>query len=376
MSGEVQPIVMPKWGLAMQEGMLAAWHVEEGQVLAKGQEIMDIETSKIANVFESPVSGKLRRKVVEAGETLPVGALLGVVADESVPEAAVDAFVAEFQAKFAEQMAASAAASGGPEPAYVEVEGRRLRYLELGEAEGVPVVFIHGYGGDLNNWLFNQPALAEKHKTYAVDLPGHGGSSKEVGTGTVQAMSEALLGLLAALGVHRAHLVGHSMGAAVALNLVLHHPEHVASATLLCPAGLGPDISMEYINGFIEANRRKKLEPVLQMLVANPDLVTGDMIEDVLKYKRLDGVDQALKKLRDALFPGGQQALVLKGQIGSARHPVQVIWGAEDRVVPAQHAKGLPGNVKVTILEGAGHLAHMEKATEVNQLVEQLVAGV
>ena len=51
---DIQTIVMPKWGLAMQEGMVAAWHVNVGDTLAKGQEIMDIETSKIANVFESP----------------------------------------------------------------------------------------------------------------------------------------------------------------------------------------------------------------------------------------------------------------------------------------------------------------------------------
>ncbi|MEK0083558.1 acetoin dehydrogenase dihydrolipoyllysine-residue acetyltransferase subunit [Benzoatithermus flavus] len=372
MSDAIQTIVMPKWGLAMQEGLLAAWHVEEGQAIEKGQEILDIETSKIANVFESPVSGKLRKKVVREGETTPVGALLGVVADDSVSDAAIEAFIADFQAKFAEAQAASIA-SAGPEPAFVEVAGRRLRYLEMGEAEGVPVVFVHGFGGDLNNWLFNQPAIAEKHTTYAVDLPGHGGSSKEVGAGTVQAMSEALLGFLAALGVHRAHLVGHSMGGAVALNLALHHPEHVASATLICSAGLGPDISMDYIDGFIAANRRKKMEPVLQMLVANPDLVTGEMIEDVLKYKRLDGVEQALKIMREALFPNGRQALVLKGQVDGVRHPVQVIWGAEDRVVPVAHAEGLPANVKVTILEGAGHLAHMEKAQEVNALIEEIV---
>ena len=84
---------MPKWGLAMQEGMLAAWHVEEGQEVAKGQEIADIETSKIANAFESPVGGRLRRRLVGAGETVPVGALLAVVADPSVPDAELDAFV-------------------------------------------------------------------------------------------------------------------------------------------------------------------------------------------------------------------------------------------------------------------------------------------
>jgi len=370
MSDPIHTIVMPKWGLAMQEGMLASWHVAEGQDVEKGQEIADIETSKIANVFESPVSGKLRRRLVEPGETVPVGALLAVVADTSVADAEIDAFISDFQAKFAESQTASASAKG-PEPEFVELDGRRLRYLKMGDAGGDPVIFLHGYGADLNNWLFNQPAVAEKRTTYALDLPGHGGSSREVGEGTIHAMAQVVLGLMGALGIDRTHLVAHSMGGAVALELALRHPEKIASATVICPAGLGSDISMEYINGFIEANRRKKMEPVLRMLVANPDLVTGEMIEDVLKYKRLDGVDAALKKMREALFPGGKQALVLKDQlVAGADRPIQVIWGRQDRVVPSAHADDLPGAVQVSVFDDAGHLAHMEKAGEVNALIE------
>ena len=112
---EIQPIVMPKWGLAMQEGMLAAWHVAEGQDVTKGQEIADIETSKIANAFESPVAGPLRRRLVGEGETVLVGALLAVVADASISDDAIEAFVTDFQANFAAS-AAESAADTGPEP--------------------------------------------------------------------------------------------------------------------------------------------------------------------------------------------------------------------------------------------------------------------
>jgi pyruvate dehydrogenase E2 component (dihydrolipoamide acetyltransferase) len=372
MAGAIEAIVMPKWGLAMEEGVVTAWHIAEGATIAKGQEIADIETSKIANVFESLVSGKVRRIVAQTGETLPVGALLAVVADDKVADSDIDAFVAKAAEELKEALAARAGEKK-PEPETVDIAGgRKIRYLKLGEAGGAPVVFIHGYGGDLNNWLFNQEVLAESHATYAIDLPGHGGSSKDVGAGDLGSMCEAVAAWMDALKIERAHLVGHSMGGAVALKLAATQPSKVASATLICPAGLGPEVSMEYINGFIETSRGKKLEPILQMLVADPGLVTRDMIEDVLKFKRLDGVDAALRKMRDAMFPGGRQGVLLRDDVGKTQAPLQVIVGAKDRIVPAAHAKGLPGNVKVHVFDEAGHMPHMEAASEVNRLIGEI----
>ena len=367
MSDAVKPVVMPKWGLAMQEGMVARWLVEEGAQIAAGEEILDIETSKIANVFESPVAGTLRRRVVGEGETVPVGALLGVVADGAVPDAELDGFVADFQEQFAAH--AAEAAETGPEPATIEAGGRRFRYLEMGSGEGPPVLFIHGFGGDLYSWQFNQEALAESQVTYALDLPGHGGSAKDLGSGQadVGALATAVIDFLDAKEIGKAHLVGHSLGGAIALDLALNHPERVASATLLCPAALGPEINMAYIDGFMQARRRKQLQPVLEMLVADPAMVSREMIEEVLKYKRLDGVEAALNRIAGDTFAGGRQALQLTGRLGELSVPVQVIWGRKDQILPASHAEGLPASLSVTLLDDAGHMAHMEKAAEVNQ---------
>ena len=156
---EIQPIVMPKWGLAMQEGMLAAWHVAVGQEVKKGQEIADIETSKIANAFESPVSGPLRRRLVGEGETVAVGALLAVVADPSIADEVIEAFVADFQASFA--ASAAEAAASGPEPEFVEAGGRRLRYLKIGERRR--------NAGRLHPWL------RRRSQQLAVQSAGPGG---------------------------------------------------------------------------------------------------------------------------------------------------------------------------------------------------------
>ena len=374
MSDQIKPIVMPKWGLAMQEGMVAKWLVEQGAEVNSGDEILDIETSKIANVFESPVAGPLRRVVVGEGETVPVGALLGVVADSSVSDADLDAFIARFQEEFA---AHAVEAEAAPEPETIDAGGRRIRYLALGEGDGVPIAFIHGFGGDLNNWQFNQEALAAGRPTYALDLPGHGGSTKDLGAGPVdaKALADAVLDFMEAKGMAKAHLVGHSLGGAIALHLALDRGDRVGSVTAICSAGLGPEINMAYIDGFMAAKRRKQLQPVLEMLVADPEMVSREMIEDVLKFKRLDGVETALNRIVEGTFADGRQAVQLTGRLGELGVPVQVIWGGQDRIIPVRHSEGLPNTVRVHVFDGAGHMVHMEKAAEVNDLIQAFIGS-
>ena len=129
----IKPITMPKWGLAMDEGMLARWAVEVGAEIAPGQEIMDIETTKIANVFESPVGGILRKQVVSEGETVPVGALLGVVSEPDVPDGEVEAFVTEFLENFVPEETDDA---GAPAPEVVETASGVIRRLKAGPDDG------------------------------------------------------------------------------------------------------------------------------------------------------------------------------------------------------------------------------------------------
>ena len=230
---------------------------------------MDIETTKIANVFESPVAGVLRKKVVQEGETVPVGALLGVVSEPGVPDAEVEKFVGEFLANFKPPEKGS---SGGPTPEFVDVGGKRIRYLKAGPDEGTPIILIHGFGADHLGWMFNQAELAADRPVYAIDLPGHGGSSKEVGDGATRDLAKAVTDFMDAKGIASAHLVGHSLGGAVATLIAAKSPERVAALTLIAPGGLGPEIASDFIEGFIAETRARKLQPVLEMLTANPAL--------------------------------------------------------------------------------------------------------
>jgi pyruvate dehydrogenase E2 component (dihydrolipoamide acetyltransferase) len=364
--GKITPIVMPKWGLAMKEGKLAGWLAEEGQAIAPGQEIMEVETDKIANVVEAQEAGTLRRRVGEADKVYPVKTLLGVIADADVPDAEIDAFVAEF----AVPAAVGGEAEEGPKHHFIDIDGARIRYAKRGEA-GPALLLIHGFGGDLDNWLFNIDALAEKATVYALDLPGHGQSAKAIADPSLGGLAKVVTGFMDAMSIDKAHLAGHSMGAAIAVKVAEMAKGRVASLTLIAPAGLGPEINADYITGFVRGASRRDLKPVLELLFANADLVSRQLIDDVLKFKRLDGVEKALTTLGEALFAGGRQSEQVTAAAKAVGLPVTVIFGNADRIIPPAHAQALAGTARIEIIDGAGHMPMLEAAKRVNELVAE-----
>lgn len=362
----ITAITMPKWGLSMIEGTVMEWLAEEGDELKLGDEIMEIETEKIANTFEALDAGLLRRKVARADEVLPIGALLGVLAPSAVSDAEIDAYVAEFQENYVPPEPDEEDAGSGFDT--VDAAGYRLRYSKMGDADET-VILIHGFGGDAERWLFTQQPLAVKASVYALDLPGHGASTKVIADGSVAALAGVVIGFMDALAITRARLIGHSLGGAIAIQAAIDHSDRVESLALIAPAGLGAEINAAYINGFITAESRKQMKPLLQQLVADPSLINRALINDMLQFKRIDGVTQALSVIAAGFQDGAVQTVNLRDGLAGLSMPVTVIWGSEDKIIPPSHAEGLPEKIEVEILNGFGHLVQLEAASEVNHLL-------
>jgi pyruvate dehydrogenase E2 component (dihydrolipoamide acetyltransferase) len=367
----VTPIRMPKWGLSMQEGTIVNWWKELGAAVAEGDELVDIETSKITNVFEAPQAGTLRRILAQQGETLPVGALIGVVAGDDASDADIDAFVSDFQANFKPGEGAEDAV-GALALTNVDAGGRVIRVGRAGQADGTPIVLLHGFSGDMNNWLFNIEALAANAPVIALDLPGHGGSSKDVGDGSLATLAASVADTLKALDTGKAHVIGHSLGAAVAARYAADNPDRIASLTLIAPALFpGTKASEEFLTGIVEAQRARDLKPFVEMLFADPSLVTKDMLEDMTKFKRLDGVEEALSVLRDRLV-AATDAPALAAYLAKIPRAI-IIASKTDQIVGAPDESALPKSFKVIWIDGAGHMPHLEKAAEVNAILAEAV---
>jgi pyruvate dehydrogenase E2 component (dihydrolipoamide acetyltransferase) len=367
-SDGIQKLTMPKWGLSMTHGKVVEWLVPEGSEISSGTEVLEVETEKITGCVESSTGGTLRRHVATSGQEVAVAGLLAVIADPSVSDDEIDRFVENF----ASDNAGGESAPDDPTAEFVEAGGRRLRYLKLGEGDS-PIVLIHGFTGSLDNWLFNHAALAQQRAVYALDLPGHGQSSKDVGDGSLDMLIGAVQDWLDALQLARVHLVGHSLGGAVSLGIALRNPERVQSCTLIASAALGPQIDADYIGGVVEANRRKQLKPYLERLFADPRRLTRQLVDDLLKFKRLDGVQAALAKLSANFVAEEQQVAVFRTEVDQLQMPTQVIWGAEDQIIPSSQATDLPDTISVELLPNCGHMVPMEAAREVNQLVQRFV---
>ncbi|MEM8826966.1 MAG: alpha/beta fold hydrolase, partial [Pseudomonadota bacterium] len=164
----------------------------------------------------------------------------------------------------------------------------------------------------------------------------------------------------------RAIVIGHSLGGGIAIALAGRHPDRVAGLVLLSSMGTGGALDRGFIDDFLAADRRGAMKSVLKRLFADESLVTRDMVADMLAYRRLDGVTEALDRIALGAL-SEDSAGKLTERRAALTQPVLILHGAEDEVI-APPASG------ATLIEGAAHMPHMEAAAACNEAIRNFIA--
>lgn len=221
----------------------------------------------------------------------------------------------------------------------VDLDGVRVRYRVTGAGE--PVVLVHGLSGSTRWWTPVLPALAEERAVYLVDLPGFGTMR---GRRFVLADASSWLARwLEGVGLGRASVVGHSLGAAVALRLAAVHGERIERLVLVAPAGLAIGRSLAGNAASLLVALRRASPRFLSVLAT-----------DALRA----GPRTLLRATREILGEDVRDALA------EVSAPALVIAGETDTLVPLAAAElvasTIPG-ARLVVLEGAGHVPMFDR---------------
>ena len=263
-----------------------------------------------------------------------------------------------------------------------DVEARAARPLPksnvhrlwLARGEGAPIVFLHGFGADLNGWRPVHRLLPETRPALAIDLPGHG-LTPLGDDASFEALVEAARAALADEGISAAHLVGHSLGGAVAAALSQTPGLEALSLMLIAPAGLGPETNAAFFEGFLVADTEAALAPWLNMLAVDPAALGSALARTTLRQRQEWPLVADQRRLARAIFASGRQTIDVRGLLAPVEAPTKIVVGLEDRITPARQIEGLSGLIALHRFPHIGHMPHLEARREVARLIEELVRG-
>jgi 4,5:9,10-diseco-3-hydroxy-5,9,17-trioxoandrosta-1(10),2-diene-4-oate hydrolase len=274
-----------------------------------------------------------------------------------------------------------------PKDQYVKVGNIETRYWDLGD--GKPsIILLHGLGGYLENWEDNIGALAQGSRVYALDLVGFGRSDKPQVEYSIPYLTEFVQEFMVVQDIDRVTLIGESMGGAIALRFALQYPNQVEKMVLAASAGFGKEISiylrvmsLPLLGELFARPSRKGFTQFLEQCVHNTDLITDQWIEEGYEMASLPGAQRSLlSTLRSICNIWGVKSEAYRpilDRLEEIEVPTLVIWGAQDRILPAAHAhqaKRLP-DARVHILESCGHIPNIERAKEFNALVTDFLSN-
>jgi len=262
------------------------------------------------------------------------------------------------------------------------VHGHRLAYLDQGQ--GPPVILLHGFGGSIWQWEYQQAALSTRHRVVTLDLPGSGLSDKPGIDYSPTTLMEYLRGFMHELELERATLVGNSMGAGLAIALALTDPEKVDRLVLI--SGLPPRVEETLASPIMKRAvdlhvpvwlaefgswlfGSRPTETILKEIVFDHSLLTPSVLDRSIRNRRAPGLIRSLMSLRDHL---PQWESTFAPRLNTITHATLILWGEEDRLFPPRVGKDIhmliPGST-LRLIPRAGHIPQWERPDIVNGFI-------
>lgn len=428
-----RPILMPQVGQDLTEGKITALNVKVGDKVKKGDIVAEVESEKAVfevEAFETGTVLEIRFNVGdmaivlepiimvgEEGEILETVSAVGFAGEDAeaiVTRAAPEQATREVETAFlktgtggSSPLARRLAALAGVDIAAVKGSGARgavvkrdiedyqrgkpgvssvvaftggaaassggalpIRTLQAGT--GDPVLLIHGFGAELSAWRPFVAHLGLTNPILALDLPGHGASAALVAT-DFESLTASVHSALCGERIERLHLVGHSLGAAVAANIAGGGDLDIRSLSLLSPAGLGPWINGDFVAGFLSSSNEAALKIWLELLVHDPASLPGVLVRATLAAREGTAMAGNQARLASGVFSANTQLFSIREALQRFAGPVRAIVGREDRIIPAEQSDAVPAHVGLYRLANIGHLPQLEAARLVGRLVAENV---
>ncbi|MDB5045023.1 MAG: Pimeloyl-ACP methyl ester carboxylesterase [Deinococcus sp.] len=271
-------------------------------------------------------------------------------------------------------------------PEFIQVQSVRTRHVMQGE--GGPVVLLHGIGQSLDDWSDTVPALAQRWRVYAPDLIGFGLTDKPDVPYSLAGLARFVKHYLKTVGETRpATLIGNSLGGAVAQQYAALYPQEVNKLVLVNSAGFGREVTPALRLLSVPGLGERLLRPdprnsarTVKALFHDPAFATPERRSQA---QLLAGQpDRARAFLRVARHLGDWRGIhapwraALLPQVAQQQLPTLIVWGEQDRILPAKHldqARRVYPHAQTHLFAHTGHLPQVERADEFNALVQQFL---
>jgi pimeloyl-ACP methyl ester carboxylesterase len=268
----------------------------------------------------------------------------------------------------------------------VEVDGTPVNYVDIGEGELEPIVFVHGLGGQWQNWLENIPRAARERRVIALDLPGFGLSPMPRDKITIPGYGRCVDALCDELSLGRVDMVGNSMGGYVAAEVAIQFPDRIDQLILVSAAGItsasiahGPIVTMGRVATAVAtygaarhreiASRPLSRHLALALVARYPSLLKPDLAyEGFFKGTGKPGFDDALRASLEYDF---------RDRLPEIRQPTLIVWGEKDSIIPVKDAhefeRLIPDSRKL-VMRDTGHIPMAERPRTFNDVMMDFLA--